>query len=246
MPLVPAGELRKVWKIYRVGNVDFPALRGVTLRVPKGAFVVILGPSGSGKSTLMHLLGALDTPTKGKVIVAGKDVSALNENERARLRRDYVGFVFQRFYLINRLTALENVELPMVAKGVPHSERRERALRLLEVVGVKIKAFRRPTELSGGEQQRVAIARALANDPQMILADEPTGNLDTTNAARIMSLLENLNEEMGKTIVVVTHNPEHTKYANYVVHVRDGKIMKVEEGGRGGEEPEWLVPATRP
>ena len=242
MPLVPAAEARDVWKVYKVGNVDYPALRGVTLRVPKSSFVVVLGPSGSGKSTLMHLLGALDTPTKGKVLVAGKDVGTMNEDERAFLRRDYIGFVFQHFYLINRLSALENVELPMIAKGVPPAERKKRALELLELVGLKQKANRRPTELSGGEQQRVAVARALANNPQLILADEPTGNLDTKNAEKVMGLLERLNEEMKKTVVVVTHNPDHVKYANYVVHIRDGKILKVEEGGRGGEEPQWLVP----
>ncbi len=244
MQLESAAEAWNVWKIYRLGKVEFPALRGVTLRVPKGSFVVVLGPSGSGKSTLMHLLGALDTPTRGKVILAGKDVSKLDETERAKLRREYVGFVFQHFYLINRLTALENVELPMIAKGVEASRRRKRALELLTLVGLREKAHHRPTELSGGEQQRVAIARALANDPQLVLADEPTGNLDTVNAEKVMNLLLELNEEMDKTVVVVTHNPEHVKYANYVVRIRDGKIVKVEEGERGGEHLDWLVPTA--
>ncbi|NPA84380.1 MAG: ABC transporter ATP-binding protein [Crenarchaeota archaeon] len=241
MPLRAAAEARNVWKIYRVGNVDFPALRGVSVRIPESSFVVVLGPSGSGKSTLMHLLGALDTPTRGEVIVSNRKVSEMSEDERARLRRDTIGFVFQHFYLINRLTAVENVELPMVAKGLPPRVRRARALELLGLVGLRGKALRKPTELSGGEQQRVAVARALANDPKILLADEPTGNLDTKNAERVMNILLKLNEDLGKTIVVVTHNPEHVRYANYVVHMRDGKIVKVEEGGRGGEEPRWLI-----
>ncbi|ABU81347.1 ABC transporter ATP-binding protein [Ignicoccus hospitalis] len=236
-----AAEVRDVWKVYAAGGSSYPALRGVTLKIPKGSFVVVLGPSGSGKSTLLHLLGALDTPTKGEVIIAGKNVKELDEEGRARLRREYVGFVFQKFYLINRLSAVENVELPMLAKGLPKAERRRRALALLKKVGLGEKAFRRPTELSGGEQQRVAIARALANDPDIILADEPTGNLDTANATRIMKLLEALNVEMGKTVVVVTHNPEHTRYANYVVRIRDGKVESVEEGGRPAGDPSLLL-----
>ncbi len=224
-------EAEDVWKIYRVGKVEYPALRGVTLYIPRGLFVVILGPSGSGKSTLLHLLGALDTPTKGRIIIDGKDVRRLNEKRRARLRRDTIGFVFQQFYLIPRLTALENVEVPMLIKGLPKKVRRRKALMLLERVGLKGKERKKPTELSGGEQQRVAIARALANDPKLILADEPTGNLDTVTAEKIMELLVELNNA-GKTVVVVTHNPDHAKYAHMIVRIKDGKITEVEEGGR--------------
>ncbi|ALU11836.1 macrolide ABC transporter ATP-binding protein [Ignicoccus islandicus DSM 13165] len=228
----PIITLDNVWKVYVIGKVEYPALRGVTLKVPKGSFLTILGPSGSGKSTLLHLMGALDTPTKGKVFIAGRDVSQLSERERARLRRDLIGFVFQHFFLIPRLSALENVELPMIAKGVPSSVRKRRALRLLTLVGLREKANKRPRELSGGEQQRVAIARALANDPEIILADEPTGNLDTKTAKGVMEMLLSLNVEMDKTVVIVTHNPEQTLYAHAVVRVRDGKIESVEEGGR--------------
>ncbi len=238
-------EVEDVWKIYRVGKVEYPALRGVTLYIPKGLFIVILGPSGSGKSTLLHLIGALDTPTKGRIIVDGKDVRKLTEKGRARLRRDTIGFVFQQFYLIPRLTALENVEVPMLIKGIPRSLRKKRALMLLERVGLKGKEHKRPTELSGGEQQRVAIARALANDPKLILADEPTGNLDTATAEKIMELLVELNNA-GKTVVVVTHNPEHAKYAHMVVRIKDGKIVEVREGGRPSPfKPEELLSKRR-
>ncbi|UXD21154.1 macrolide ABC transporter ATP-binding protein [Ignicoccus pacificus DSM 13166] len=225
-------EVEKVWKVYRLGKVDYPALRGITLRVPKGAFLVILGPSGSGKSTLLHLMGALDTPTKGTVRVNGKNIAHMNDVERAKIRRDSIGFVFQQFFLIPRLTALENVEVPMIAKGVPSRKRKERAKELLKMVGLEGKENKRPHELSGGEQQRVAIARALANDPEIILADEPTGNLDSVTSEVIMNMMLELNKDMGKTVVVVTHNPEQVKYAHAVVRIRDGRVERVEEGGR--------------
>ncbi len=225
-------KVKNVWKIYKVGNVSYPALRGITLNVPKGAFLVILGPSGSGKSTLLHLMGALDTPTRGVVLIEGKNIAKMSDSQRAKIRRDLIGFVFQQFFLIPRLTAMENVEIPMIAKGIPAKKRRTRAKELLRMVGLGGKERKRPHELSGGEQQRVAIARALANDPDVILADEPTGNLDSATSEIIMNIMLDLNENLGKTIVVVTHNPEQVKYAHAVVRVRDGKIEKVEEGGR--------------
>jgi len=225
-------ELYNVWKIYRVGKVDYPAVRGITLKVPKGSFLLILGPSGSGKSTLLHLMGALDTPTKGKVIINGKAVSLLNDSQRARIRRDFIGFVFQQFYLIPRLSASENVEIPMIAKGLPSKFRKKRTKELLALVGLKGKENKRPHELSGGEQQRIAIARALANDPSVILGDEPTGNLDSVTSEMVMSMLMDFNTEMKKTVVIVTHNPDHVKYAQAVIRVRDGKIERVEAGGR--------------
>ncbi len=239
-----AVEVRKVWKLYKIGKTFYPALRGVSLRVPKGTFVIILGPSGSGKSTLMHIMGALDTPTRGVVYLAGKEVSTLSDPERAKLRRDYVGFVFQQFYLIPRLTALENVELPMIAKGLPRRIRHRRAKKLLAMVGLEGKENHKPMELSGGEQQRVAIARALANNPELVLADEPTGNLDSVTSESIMNLMLDMNERMKKTIVVVTHNPEQVKYSHYVVKIRDGKIISVGEGERKPPyPPEMLLPS---
>ncbi len=217
-------ELIDVYKVYRVGTHEILALRGVNLTIDRGEFVAIMGPSGSGKSTLLYLIGCLDKPTKGKVIIEGQDTSQLNERQLTELRRDKIGFIFQQYYLIPTLTALENVELPMVFKGVSRARREEKARKLLEMVGLGDKLNRKPRELSGGEQQRVAIARALANDPSILLCDEPTGNLDTKSGKVVMDIIKNLNVERGVTVVLVTHDPSLKIYADRVVNIRDGVI----------------------
>ncbi|MBS7660220.1 ABC transporter ATP-binding protein [Candidatus Bathyarchaeota archaeon] len=211
-------------KVYLLGKVAIEALKGVSLKVKEGEFLSILGPSGSGKSTLLNLIGALDKPTSGKVFIEGVDVSILDDNGLAELRRR-IGFVFQFFNLIPRFTALENVELPMAIAGLSKMERRKRAIELLEIVGLADRANHKPTELSGGEQQRVAIARALANNPRFLLMDEPTGNVDSKNADEIMRLVRHLNEEKGVTIIMVTHDQRLAKEANRTVYMLDGLIV---------------------
>ncbi len=217
-------ELIDVYKVYRLGIHEVQALRGVNLKIERGEFVAIMGPSGSGKSTLLYLIGCLDKPTKGSVIIDGQNTSTLNEKQLTELRRDKIGFIFQQYYLIPTLTALENVELPMVFKGVPKDERIERAEELLEMVGLGSKKYRKPNELSGGEQQRVAIARALANKPSILLCDEPTGNLDTKSGRIVMDIIKRLNVERGVTVVLVTHDPSLKVYADRVIKIRDGVI----------------------
>lgn len=212
-----------VWKTYRMGDTDVHALRGLSLEIKKGEFVAIIGPSGSGKSTTMHIVGCLDAPTKGKVFLDGQDTSQMDENELAQIRGKKIGFVFQRFSMINTFTSLENVTLPMIFQGLPSEERNEKALKLLEKVGLAARADHRPSELSGGELQRVAIARALANDPEMILADEPTGNLDSKTGHSILSIFEKL-WEGGSTIVIVTHDKEIAHHAQRIIMLKDGKV----------------------
>jgi len=211
-------------KIYMLGKVPVNALRGVNLEVESGDFIAVVGPSGSGKSTLLNLIGALDKPTEGKVIIDGVDVSTLNDDELAELRRR-VGFVFQFFNLIPRLTASENVELPLAIAGVKKRQRREKTADLLKAVGLSERAGHNPTELSGGEQQRVAIARALANNPRFLLLDEPTGNIDSKTADMLISLLKRLNEERGVTIIMITHDPNIARQAKRIVHILDGRIV---------------------
>ncbi|NPA77162.1 MAG: ABC transporter ATP-binding protein [Candidatus Diapherotrites archaeon] len=217
-----------VWKVYGTGDAATYALKGVSVEIYPGEFVAIMGPSGSGKSTLMHILGLLDTPTKGHVYVHGTDVSTLGEDERAILRRKTLGFVFQQYNLSPSLTAIENVELPMLFAGVPAEKRHKRAKELLEMVDLGNRLYHYPNQLSGGQQQRVAIARALANDPEIILADEPTGNLDTERGKKVMEIFHQLNER-GKTIVLVTHDPEIAKHAERVIMIRDGEILGVKK-----------------
>lgn len=218
-------EAVKLEKTYILGKVTVNALRGVNLKVEMGDFVSILGPSGSGKSTLLNLIGALDKPTGGRLLVEGTDVSALNDNQLTDLRRR-IGFVFQFFNLIPRITALENVELSMSIAGVNRSERRRRAEEVLETVGLKERMNHKPTELSGGEQQRVAIARALANDPKFFLMDEPTGNIDSKNANEIIDLVKKLNEERSVTIIMVTHDQHLAAQSKRIVQMLDGAIIK--------------------
>ncbi len=217
-------ELIDVYKVYRIGIHEVYALRGVNLKVERGEFVAIMGPSGSGKSTLLYLIGCLDKPTRGKVIIEGLDTSELSDRELTVLRRDRIGFIFQQYYLIPTLTALENVELPMVFKGISKTKRVRKAKELLEMVGLGDKVDRKPNELSGGEQQRVAIARALANDPSVLLCDEPTGNLDTKSGKIVMDMIKSLNAERGITVVLVTHDPSLKVYADRVVRIRDGVV----------------------
>lgn len=223
-------ELIDVWKVYDMGEVKVEALRGISFEVYEGEYVFVVGPSGSGKSTLLHILGCLDRPTKGKVFIEGEDVSKMSDRKLAKVRNRKVGFVFQTYNLLPRLNALENVELPMIYAGVPARERRKKAKELLELVGLSDRLYHRPNQLSGGQQQRVAIARALANDPSFILADEPTGNLDTKSGEEVMAIFKKLHE-MGKTLIVVTHNPELLKDGTRIVKLRDGVIEDMEIRG---------------
>jgi putative ABC transport system ATP-binding protein len=224
-------ELRAVTKIYGEGQAAMQALRGIDLRIAEGEFVAVMGPSGSGKSTCMNILGCLDTPTSGSFLFEGVDVGKLPRDQRALLRRNYIGFVFQGYNLLNRTTALENVELPLIYRGTPPSERRARALQALEAVGLKGWETHTPAELSGGQQQRVAIARAVVTEPAVLLADEPTGNLDSVRSREIMELLTRFNRDQGITIVMVTHEPDMTVYAKRVVHFVDGLVETDEQNG---------------
>ncbi len=222
MKLIKTIDIHKVYGGDSASLVH--ALRGVSIEIEDGEYVAIMGPSGSGKSTLMHIIGFLDTPTSGKYLFEGVDVSSLTEPELAELRKWKVGFVFQQFNLLARLRAWENVEIPMIYAGVPARERKRRALELLEMVGLKERAEHHPNQLSGGEMQRVAIARALANDPKVILADEPTGNLDSKTEEEILAVFRELHNR-GKTIIVVTHDPEVAEHAGRVIKIRDGLIV---------------------
>jgi putative ABC transport system ATP-binding protein len=217
-------ELQDVTRVYRIGEVETHALRGVTLTVEEGEFTAIVGPSGSGKTTLLQLLGCLDRPTNGTVRLKGHDVSQLNANQRADLRKGTIGFVFQFFALIPGLTAYENVELPLLLMGKSGKERKERVAELLAAVGLSDRARHRPDQMSGGEQQRVAIARALATHPVLVLADEPTANLDTENGRQVMEIMQRLNQETGTTFLFATHDPRVIPFARRVVTLRDGRV----------------------
>ncbi len=221
-------ETINLHKIYRLGKVEIHALRGVTIKVKKEEVLCIMGPSGSGKTTLLNIIGTLDKPTKGKVLLEGIDVTKLSEKELTKIRRHKIGFVFQFHNLIPVLTALENVELPMILAGIPREERLQRAKYLLKLVGLEDRINHRPHELSGGEQQRVAIARALANKPSIILADEPTGELDTENGERVMRIFREVVNEEGATAIIVTHNPLISKFSDRILYLRDGRIEKEE------------------
>ncbi len=219
-------ELKDVKKIYDLGKIKVNAVRGISMSVKKGDFIAIFGPSGSGKSTLMHLIGLLDKPTEGKILFKGNDVSKFSENKLAEIRRKHIGFVFQSYNLLKNLDALENVMLPMLLDGMEREEAKKRAIELIKNVGLEKRLRHKPNELSGGEQQRIGIARALANDPEILLADEPTGNLDSKSGEHVMELFEKLNEEEGKTIVVVTHDPEWKDYVKKIVRIKDGKLLR--------------------
>ncbi|MFZ2103654.1 MAG: ABC transporter ATP-binding protein [Oricola sp.] len=222
----PVISLRGVTRDYGEGEAEVRALRGIDIDIGRGEFVAIMGPSGSGKSTAMNIIGALDTPTAGTYRFLGSDVGGFDRQQRALLRRDYLGFVFQGFNLLARTSALDNVELPLIYKGVPRIERRERARAMLERVGLAQRLDKEPSKLSGGEQQRVAIARAIASEPTVLLADEPTGNLDTARSQEIMELITRLNREEGLTVIMVTHEPDMAEYAGRIVHFKDGLIER--------------------
>ncbi|MBT3985189.1 ABC transporter ATP-binding protein [archaeon] len=219
-------ELKEVWKTYIMGEVPVHALRGINLTVRKGEFVSIQGPSGSGKSTAMFLVGCLDLPTKGHVFLDNKDISNLDESDLAQIRGKKIGFVFQRFNLLNTLTAMQNVQIPMMFQGVSEDKRIKRAEMLLTRVGLGERRFHKPTELSGGEMQRVAIARALANDPEVILADEPTGNLDSKTGKEVMQLLIDLHKKEKRTIIMVTHDKNVANLAERQIFLKDGQVVK--------------------
>ena len=218
-------ELKDIQKTYRIGESEYAVLKGIDLEIEEGEFIALMGPSGSGKSTLLNIVGCLDRPTSGRFLLLGQDISLTSDDELARLRREELGFIFQTFNLIGRISVQKNVELPMMLRGVVRQKRRERALKLLRDIGIDHRSDFSPQNISGGERQRVAIARALANDPTIIIADEPTGNLDLKNSNEVMKILSKLNQE-GRTIIMVTHNPEITENCSRVIRLRDGRILE--------------------
>ncbi|MFC1691056.1 ABC transporter ATP-binding protein [Nanoarchaeota archaeon] len=219
-------KLENVWKIYQMGEIEVPAIRGISLDIKEGEFVSIMGPSGSGKSTSMNLIGCLDVPTRGRILLENQDISHMTESQLAQIRGKIIGFIFQQFNLISTLTALENVTLPMMFQDMSRAERVERAAKLLGMVDLGDRIHHKPTELSGGQQQRVAIARSLANNPDVVLADEPTGNLDTKTGDSVIAFLKRLNKDEGKTIIMVTHDPHIAKQADRMAVLQDGQIVK--------------------
>ncbi|HWQ20579.1 MAG TPA: ABC transporter ATP-binding protein [Methanotrichaceae archaeon] len=224
-PVKSVVELEGIEKTYRIGDSEVSVLKGIDLKIEEGEFVALMGPSGSGKSTLMNLIGCLDRPTRGRFLLHSKDISKTSEEELARIRREDMGFIFQTFNLIGRISVQKNVEMPMVLSDVPAAERRPRAVELLKAVGLGHRLNYSPLKLSGGERQRVAIARALANDPGLIIADEPTGNLDLKSSGEVMAIMKKLHDE-GRTIIMVTHNPEITKDCTRIVRLRDGRVLE--------------------
>jgi putative ABC transport system ATP-binding protein len=241
----PVIQLDHIHKTYTMGDVDVLALRGVTLTIKEGEFVAIMGASGSGKSTMMNIIGCLDRPTRGTYILDGQDVSELSKDERADIRCQKIGFIFQGFNLLSRTSALENVELPMLYAGVPTAQRDERAMEALAAVGLAGREQNHPNQLSGGQQQRVAVARSLVNNPALILADEPTGNLDSRTSVEVMEIFQRLNRERGITLVLVTHEPDIAQYAQRVVVFKDGRIKKdyqIDEPRDADEELKNLPP----
>ncbi|MFH1575808.1 MAG: ABC transporter ATP-binding protein [Candidatus Nealsonbacteria bacterium] len=223
----PIIKLENVWRTYHLGATEVHALRGLALDISQGAFVAIMGSSGSGKSTLLNMVGCLDFPTKGKVYLKGRDISKMPESQLAQFRGKILGFVFQEFNLLENLSAIENVMLPMVFQKISLNKREEKALNILKMVGLETRVHHQPSKLSGGERQRVALARAFANDPEVIIADEPTGNLDSATGKMIMDILTDFHQKYGKTVVMVTHDPIVAEYAQNVVNIKDGVVVKI-------------------
>ncbi len=222
-------RLEDVWKIFKMGEVEVPALRGISVDIKKGDFVAIIGSSGSGKSTMMNLIGCLDTPSGGNIYLKSQDISKLSESDLASLRGKTIGFIFQQYNLIQSMSAFDNVKLPLEFLEYDDHDATDRTIELLTLVGLKNKIRNRPTQLSGGEQQRVSIARSLANDPEIVLADEPTGALDSVTGGEVLEMLHSLWKEHGKTIIMVTHNLHNAKYAHTIIELKDGKILKISE-----------------
>jgi putative ABC transport system ATP-binding protein len=222
----PIIKLENIHKTYQLGKVSLEAVKGVSLEINPGAFVSIMGPSGSGKSTLLNMIGCLDVPTSGRILLKGNDVAKMTETQLAQLRGKTIGFIFQEFNLIPTLTALENVALPMTFQGVSKIKRQKRAKELLEILGLENRINHQPSELSGGERQRVAIARAFSNNPEVVIADEPTGNLDSKTGMKIMEVLTKFHKEERKTIVIVTHDPNIANYSEALINIKDGQIVK--------------------
>jgi len=234
--MTPILEVKNIRKSYSLGKIKVPALRGITFNVNQGEFLAIFGPSGSGKSTLLHLMGGLDRPDEGEILIDGSNLQDLHDNELAELRLRKIGFVFQFFNLLPRLTALRNVELPLTVAGLPEKEALEKAEEMLKLMGLEARVDHRPSELSGGEQQRVAMARALINDPKIVLADEPTGNLDTKTGWELVELMRKLNKEKGQTFVMITHDPHIAETADHMIHLRDGLIEGTKEAPRRNDQ----------
>jgi len=228
----PIIKLKNVWKIYHVGDSTVNALKDVNIEIYEGEFVSIMGPSGSGKSTAVNMVGCLDIPSKGEIYLDKRNIATLDESELAQIRGKKIGFIFQKFNLIQTMSALENVMLPMTFQGIEPFMRLKKAKELLQLVELEERINHKPTELSGGQQQRVAIARSLSNNPEVILADEPTGNLDTKTGIKVLEFLDKLHKQ-GKTIIMVTHNPELATYADRVIYLKDGSVTKVEEYKKG-------------
>ncbi len=222
-------RLENVWKIFKMGEVEVPALRGISVDIKKGDFVAIIGSSGSGKSTMMNLIGCLDIPSRGNIYLKSQDISKLSESDLASLRGKTIGFIFQQYNLIQSMSAFDNVKLPLEFLEYDDQDATNRTIELLTLVGLKNKILNRPTQLSGGEQQRVSIARSLANDPEIVLADEPTGALDSVTGGEVLEMLHSLWKEHGKTIIMVTHNLHNAKYAHTIIELKDGKILKISE-----------------
>lgn len=237
----PLIELKDIYKIYQMGSEEVRANDGISLSIEKGEFVAIVGKSGSGKSTLMNIIGALDVPTEGEYYLGGEDVSHMSDNQLAEIRNKMIGFIFQQYNLLPRDNLLENVELPLLYAGVPNPERKERALRSLEKVGLADKWASRPKQLSGGQQQRVSIARALAGSPSLILADEPTGALDSKNSIAVVKLLIDVRKRLNCPVMTITHNPEMARVADRIFHMKDGELIRIEdnEAPCTAEELDW-------
>jgi putative ABC transport system ATP-binding protein len=226
-------RMENVWKIYKMGEVEVPALKGITVEIKKGDFVAIIGASGSGKSTMMNLIGCLDLPSKGKIFLKSQDISKLHESSLAQMRGKTIGFIFQQYNLIPSMTAFENVLLPLEFLEYSDDEAESRAKKILDIVGLSDKIYQRPTQLSGGQQQRVSIARSLVTNPEIILADEPTGALDSVTGRDVLEMLKRLWLEEGKTIIMVTHDLNLAKYARTTIELKDGMIIKIKEEERG-------------